>query len=206
MENKFNIEALSDRDLTPVDKVVYVGLASKTNASGKSTLTDNQLRSMLQVNRGTDVAQLSEERIEEALQKLIDKGYIDRDLGINLSGGKAGAYDKAVDYVMEYVSKSRIVRGYSKRQLKGEAHRKSILIRLQDGATVDDCIAVINYRFESDWHKKNNKWLIPTTLFRKSKFEEVLSTVPDVAQWANYTITEYGYTSNEDKEERMGTM
>lgn len=207
MRDSFNIKVLKDKDLTPVDKLIYIGLASQTNIDGRSTLKRENLMEMLQVNQGDKIAQLTNSRVDEAIVKLIANKYLEEDLTIRIQLSKEDAYGDMAQFIMDYISEARIVRGYSTRKLTGGAHRTSILRRLSDGASLDEMIAVVNFRFESVWHKQNNKWLVPTNLFKKSKFDEVLSTVPDVPVWADYTITKFGITEGTGrKEESEGTM
>lgn len=206
MKKLINIEALTDRDLTPVDKVVYIGLASKIDRYGKSTLTREGLEKMLQVNQGDQVAQLSPERIDEAIQTLIDKDYITSEYLIRLSNEKERAHNSMVDYILTYLSDARIVRGYAQRAMTGAGHRKNILSRVREGMTVDEAIAVINYRFESDWHKQHHQYLVPTTLFQKTKFQDVLAEIEDVPEWASYYVVKYGVTKLDKAEESVGRM
>lgn len=208
MDKLINIKVLTDRELTPVDKVIYLGLASKTDRYGKSTLKRESLELMVQVNQEGQVAQLSTARIDEAIEKLIKGKYITKDFMILLSDEKEVAQNAIVDYILEYLSNARMVRGYSTRPMTGEGHRKNIRSRVREGMTVDEAIAVINYRFESDWHKQHHRYLVPTTLFQKTKYEDVLAEIEDIEEWSSGHIHKYGLskTSDVDREESVGRM
>lgn len=62
--------------------------------------------------------------------------------------------------------------------LKAEGSRKLVRARLNEGRTVDQCMAVIDHKF-SMWadDEKMREYLRPSTLFNKQKFEEYLSAV-----------------------------
>lgn len=209
MENKFDTKVLTDRNLTPVDKLIYVGFASKGTDDGYSSIEHSELQAMLQVNQGDQVAQLSDARIREGFKKLIVGGYIEENGRYRMTyfDDDSTVLDSSIEYVLGYISDSRIIRGYANRALTGKSHKDIIKARLNSGATVDEMIAVINFRFESDWHKKNNKWLIPSTLFRKSKYEEVLAGIKDLEEWSDLVITKFGVTKGTgEEEESEGTM
>lgn len=60
-----------------------------------------------------------------------------------------------------------------------ESTRKPIRARLEEGYTVDDCMAVIDVKVSQWWRDPKMKpYLRPETLFRKSKFEGYLQESP----------------------------
>lgn len=60
-----------------------------------------------------------------------------------------------------------------------DSTRKPIRARLEEGYTVDDCMAVIDVKVSQWWRDPKMKpYLRPETLFRKSKFEGYLQESP----------------------------
>lgn len=198
MDTIFNKKVLYDTKLSPSEKVIYIGLASQQNANHQSTLTDEKLGEMLRKDNQGQLVQLSKKRIDAGINKLIRLGYLNEDRTILLE--KEDDLDELAAKILDYVSDARKVRGYSSRKLSGVTHLRPIKARLRDGKTYEECIAVINYRFESTWHKQNNEYLVPSTMFRPTIFNTVLSQVPDVKEWSEYKITEYGVTKTTEEE------
>jgi phage replication O-like protein O len=53
-----------------------------------------------------------------------------------------------------------------------------IVARLKDGCTIQECLAVIDNKFEDDYFKENPRFLNPATLFRKSHWDKYLNDTP----------------------------
>lgn len=77
-----------------------------------------------------------------------------------------------VTHVIDYLN----ARAGKRFSTKGEGARKMIHARLNDGYTVDDLKAVIDYKC-AQWvnDPKMRQYLQPSTLFRRSKFDEYLA-------------------------------
>lgn len=100
--------------------------------------------------------------------------------------------------ILKYISDSRISRGYSKRDLTSKAFLDTINARMKEGATKEECIAVVNYAFlHNDYLSKNPEYLLPSTLFRKSNFAKYLADSERYEGVENQVITETGFETNE---------
>ena len=75
-----------------------------------------------------------------------------------------------VGFVIKYLN-DRAGKNYK----SGEANRKHIQARLNDGYTVNDCMKVIDTKRQDPHFKDNPKYLNPVTLFRKSHFDVYLN-------------------------------
>lgn len=197
-------KVLKDARLAPTDKVVYLALLTESEYDVIDPSMDN-IDKYLTYEVDGEIRTLSTARREKAFSVLKELGYIDEENEI-VSSTKDKLMEASVQYIMDYVSEARIVRGYSSRKLTAKPYRDVIRARLRDGYTVDECIAVVNYRFESDWHKRNYQHLVPGTIFRPKKFIDALSNIGNVSEWADLEITKYGVAKSTDEEELLGEM
>lgn len=194
-------QALLDVNLAPVDKIVFLAILEEYQDNIVEDL--RSLMKYLTLQEGRVVKELKHDRLEASYLKLTRLGYIGVE-GAVVPKQESPIEDQ-VDILMEYISEARIVRGYSKRKLNAGAYKESIRQRLRDGRTLEQCMAVINYRFESDWHKKHPKFLVPSTVFEKTKFATALSEIEDVKHWAYLQVTKYGVSSVQE-EKVVGEM
>lgn len=188
LRGKMRRRALLDNNLAPTDKIIYLAMLEEF---GNDLVDDlRKIQKYLQLEEGGVLKQLSNDRLAEAFSTLTNEGYIDG------NGNLVKYEDSTVDInaaeLLKYISDSRIVRGYSKRQLTSKTYISVIKERLRDGHSLEECKAVINYRFESDWHKKNPRYLVPTNIFNLTPFIDALSNIEDVKELSSQVITEYG--------------
>lgn len=102
--------------------------------------------------------------------------------------------------VLEYISDSRITRGYSKRALTSKAFLDTISARMKEGASKEECISVVNYAFlHNDYLSKNPEYLLPSTLFRKSNFAKYLADSERYEGVESQIITKTGFETNEQE-------
>lgn len=194
-------KVLLDTRLTPVDKVIYLSIMEEFKDGIIEDLRD--LKKYLTLQEGRVVKELNNERLERSFALLTEIGYIGPEG--SLVNVQENPIEEQVELLMDYISESRIVRGYSKRKLFAEVYKSTIRGRLRDGHSLEECKAVINYRFESDWHKQNHKFLVPDVIFDKSKFSNALNNIKDVKEWAYLEVTKYG-VREVTEEEVIGEM
>lgn len=200
---------LKSKKLTPTEKIISLAIMEEYRDK-KVDKNLCKIDDYLKIEGNGVTKMLGTPARRNVYDKLVAEGLIDKEGKFTVEKEmtpEEKALEKSVEYVLDYVSNSRKVRGYSSRSLTGEAHKKAIRARLREGATIDECIAVVNFRFESDWHKKNFEYLVPTTLFRRKNFHNVLANIDDVHEWASKEIVEYGIKSPEDdSDELIGVM
>lgn len=81
--------------------------------------------------------------------------------------------DEVLDYLKVVTSKNFGRNGYR------DSHRKLIIGRLNEGFTVDDCKAVIDFKAEEWMGTKMERHLNFETLFRPSNFDKYLCSIPE---------------------------
>lgn len=95
------------------------------------------------------------------------------------------------DNIKEYVKdKRKYIKESSKKiidrinELKGSKYRdtKFIEARLSDGATLEDCLLIIENKYHDPFFQQNPKFFRPSTLFRKSHFDDYLNDTPHYTQ------------------------
>ena len=86
---------------------------------------------------------------------------------------KKNGYNKKAKAVLRYLNRK-----------KGSKYSDYSLIvsRLKSGATIRECITVINNKLADDYFQKKPKYLRPKTLFAKSNFDSYLNDTPHPLQ------------------------
>lgn len=205
--------ALTDNSLTPTEKTVYTLLVGYTSSKGYNKVTNKQLAIDLRYRDGGVVKQYSEEQVQKFLNNLTTQGYLhqevmedERVLIVNLQKKeikiqvetkpptpKKVANTEGAKQVLTYLSQASITRGYRKMGYKEtKTSLEPIQARLGDGYTVEQCIAVINIKFEDQFFKTNPKYLVPQTLFRPSNFEKYINECHAVKGIENKVVTKFG--------------
>ena len=220
---------LIDNSLTPTEKMVYTLLVGYTSTKGYNQVSNKQLAIDMRYKDGDVVKQFSEEQIQKALDKLTELGYLNqemvnesrilivnmqrREIKVKLEPTKPApkklASIEGAKIVLGYLSEASLIRGYRKVGYKEtKATLESIQARLTDGYTVEQCIAVINVKFEDNYFKSNPKYLVPQTLFRPSNFERYVNEAQSIRDIENKVVTKFGLatkstgtqtTSNEEE-------
>lgn len=204
---------LTDNVLTPTEKAVLALLYGYTLASGYNRVSNRQLATDLRYKEDGKIKQLSDDYIQRVLDKLTEHGYIaqhdadaERKIVINLTNKEVTVKVMAskpplkkivnaegAKEVLEYLSASAILRGYRKVAFKPtKASLEPIQARLNDGYTVEQCISVINIKFEDSYFKNNPKYLVSQTLFRPTNFERYLTETSSVKGIENKVVTKFG--------------
>jgi len=204
---------LIDNSLTPTEKMVYTLLVGYTSTKGYNQVTNKQLAVDLRYKEGDVTKQFSEEHIQKALDKLTNLGYLNQEyvndsriLIVNMQRREIKVKVESVKpttkrlasiddakVVLSYLSEACLTRGYRKVVYKEtKATLESIQARLTDGYTIEQCIAVINVKFEDDYFKANPKYLVPQTLFRPSNFERYLNETQAIKGIENKVVTKFG--------------
>ena len=161
-----------------------------------------------------------EEYIDQLIVELVAAGYVKRnnntvtllvDTLREIPEAKKASrkprvneHEEEAKEVLSYISESRIARGYSTRALTSKQFIDIISDRMRDGATKEECITVVNYAFlHDDYLSKNPKYLLPSTLFRKSNFPKYLADAERFEGVENQVITETGFTVQEEEGETI---
>lgn len=207
---------LTDNVLTPTEKTIFALLLGYTLASGYNRVSNRQLATDLRYKEDGKTKQLSDEYIQRVLDKLTEHGYItqhdtdaERKIVIYLTNKavtvnvlaskpplKKVVNTEGAKQVLEYLSESAITRGYRKVGFKPtKASLEPIQARLADGYTVEQCISVINVKFEDNYFKNNPKYLVAQTLFRPTNFERYLTESFSIKGIENKVVTKFGLAS-----------
>lgn len=220
---------LLDNELYPADKVLYGVLSGIVNRDGSCSPTNEWLALQLHINKREKSQQLNASDVQEILTRLQGREYIEiqstehgraivvfyqkRSVSVVIkkNSSKVGSeYQEVALKVLSYLNACLVVRGYKKSGYKStEVNLKHIVARLSEGHNYDDCIAVINAKFEDLFFKTNNKYLNPETLFRPTKFEGYLSQANQIFECNQLVVTANGleYPSNSAKaSSKVGTF
>lgn len=157
-----------------------------------------------------------EEYIDQLIAELIAAGYVKRNNNtVTLlvdtlrevpetkkapRKPRVNEHEEEAKEVLNYISESRIARGYSTRALTSKAFLDTISARMKEGASKEECIAVVNYAFlHNDYLSKNPEYLLPSTLFRKSNFAKYLADSERYEGVESQIITKTGFETNEQE-------
>lgn len=191
-------ELLLNPELSAVEKLVAVTIVGNTDIEGNTTVTVDDLVEVIKRTHDGKVMVPNKKSVEELFSKITKLLKVDvvKESKPNKTPKKEEKIDTAleakVDEVMDFVSQARLVRGYSTRALTGDTHRRLIRGRLREGVTVDECKAFAVYKFQQDWNKKNDKTLVPSIMFNRTKFQRDIANI-NLEDWMNKEITKYGY-------------
>jgi uncharacterized phage protein (TIGR02220 family) len=73
---------------------------------------------------------------------------------------------------------SGVLRYFNRKKKSKYRDATPIVARLKEGCTMQECLTVIDNKFEDDYFKENPRFLNPTTLFRKSHWDKYLNDTP----------------------------
>lgn len=207
---------LLDANLSPMERLLYGVLVGYTNQDGYCLETNEVLASHMRTRIDGVLKQASVDVVAKMLVNLSDLGYIqmedfegNRAIVVNLQKRKVEIklkakpiVKKSVDVdemakrVLEYLSQSSIVRGYRKVAYKPtEANLKNIRGRIQDyfGEDIyEQCIGIINVKFQDQYFIDNPKYLNPETLFRPSNFERYLNEAMQIKDVHKKIVVKHG--------------
>lgn len=208
------VSLLLDENLSPSERVLY-GILSASAVKGTCALSDEQLAKHLRFKSEGVVRQLSTDAVARMLTNLEKHGYITVKvadvrfikLPFLLSEPKTADENVATaKKVLTYLSECAIIRGYRKNELKAvKSNLESIVARLKEGHTYEECISVINVKFEDDFFKQHIKFLTPQTLFRPANFERYLAEAGTIKDVEKKVVTKYGLASAKTNTEEQGT-
>lgn len=209
---------LLDTELYPTDKVLYGVLSGIANRDGSCSPTNEWLALQLYTKTRDKSQQITALDVQEILTRLQKREYIEiqstehgrtivvfyqkRSVAVTIKKTVSKIdpeHQRIANLILDYLNASLVVRGYKKSGYKStEVNLKHIIARLSEGHTYDDCIAVINAKFEDLFFKTNNKYLCPETLFRPTKFEGYLSQANQIFECSQKVVTANGleYPSN----------
>lgn len=202
---------LLDSNLSPLERLLYGVASALADRNGSCTATNEALAKHLRVKTDGVLKQVSADAVQRMLERLQERGcvsiteveegrsilvlYQKAEVQVTVKPIPKAVLDNTelATKVLEYFSEARITRGYSKVRMKPtKANLESINARLSDGHSYDDCISVINIKFEDDFFKKNLKYLTPQTVFRPTNFEKYLSEAGGYKDIEKKVITKYG--------------
>ena len=191
---------LLDENLTPTERLLYCVLSTKADVKGSCVATDEELARSLRFKSDGTTKQISKEAVSRMLAHLVELGYVSTKQGaIQLPFLKTSTevrkevYADTAKKVLTYLSECSMIRGYRKVEYKAsKTNIEPITARLKEGHTYEECVSVINIKFEDDFFKENLKYLTPQTLFRASNFERYVTEAGSVKNIENKVVTKYG--------------
>lgn len=212
---------LYDERLTPQAKVALLVIYDRVKTN-KINLNHFDLgHDMRYAKSEEEIIAPPTEYLDSLIQEMVDLGYVKRNNNTvtilteilkEVEKPTATKQKSEVDKqreedakeILNYLSEARISRGHSKRALTSSTFIDQISMRLKDGATVEDCIMVINYAFLHDnWLSANEKYLSVPTLFAKSNFAKYLASADGIEGIKNQRITATGFTVEQEEEETI---
>ena len=207
---------LLDANLSPLERLLFGILVGYTNQDGYCLETNEVLASHMRTRIDGVLKQASQDVVAKMLLNLMEREYVqieelngNRAIVVNLQKQKVEIKLKAkpiakksldvediAKRVLEYLSQACLVRGYRKVAYKPtEANLKNIRGRIQDyfGDDIyEQCIGVINVKFQDQYFIDNPKYLNPETLFRPSNFERYLNEAMQIKDVHKKIVAKHG--------------
>ena len=207
---------LLDANLSPLERLLFGILVGYTNQDGYCLETNEVLASHMRTRIDGVLKQASQDVVAKMLINLMEREYVqieelngNRAIVVNLQKQKVEIKLKAkpiakksldvediAKRVLEYLSQACLVRGYRKVAYKPtEANLKNIRGRIQDyfGDDIyEQCIGVINVKFQDQYFIDNPKYLNPETLFRPSNFERYLNEAMQIKDVHKKIVAKHG--------------
>lgn len=207
-----------DAQLTPTERLLYGLISGLSNERGYCFASNGYLAKNLRYESNGETKQVAVESVSRMISHLIECGYlVSNDMDgqrilipvvqkTEIVVSKPDKKKESVSHpdaenVLNYLSECRIVRGYGKRPIKPTPNALKYISEILKTYTVEDCMAVINSKFQDKYFIANPQYLDQVTLFRKDNFEKYLTASQQIADVHLKVVTAGGleYREKEDK-------